>query len=145
MAYFWLPVFTWASLYGQSTPNTAWRTSGHEQPYLRDVVDATLPGLPASTEVLRFTARRILTLQVMPILVKNHPSPTFFYIVWLTVDKVALLEITNAELTASSWTWQRMKVESEKPQTRHEPRLRAASRKTTCGPGSTRALLFHKQ
>lgn len=48
MVYFKLAVFTQASLYDQSTPSTAWRTSGHtfKQPYFtRGVVDATLPGL----------------------------------------------------------------------------------------------------
>lgn len=129
MVYFQLAVFTWASLYGKSTPSTAWRTSGHKlehtlkQPYLRGVVDATLPGLPASAEILWFTSKRIVTLQVMSMLVTKHPSPTFFFTVWLIAKKVILLEIMNAELTAStsSWTQQWMKVESDKPQTRQEP------------------------
>lgn len=47
---------------------------------------------------------------------KTPKSNFFFYPVWLTANKVTLLEITNAELTASSWTWQEMKVKSEKPQ-----------------------------
>lgn len=150
-AYFQLAVCTWASLYGQSTPNTAWRTPGHKQrhtlkqPYLRGVVDATLPGLPASTEELWFTAKRILTLQVMSTLVINTQVQLFLH--WLIANKVILVEIMIPELTAStsSWTRQGMKVESDKPQTRHEPQSRLASRKTTCGPGSTRAFLIHKQ
>lgn len=113
MVYFQLSVFTWASPYGHSTPNTAWRTSGHKQrdtlkqPYLRGVVDATLPGLPASTEVLWFTAKRILTLQVMSTLVTKHSNPTFFffYTVQLIANKVILLEIVNTELTVSTSSW----------------------------------------
>lgn len=54
---------------------------------------------------------------------KTPKSNFFFYPIWLIAKKVILLEIMNTELTAStsSWTWQWMKVESDKPQTRHEP------------------------
>lgn len=114
--YMSFPLWSVYSQYSMKDIRT-WTGTHLKQPYLRDVVDATLPGLPASTEVLRFTTKRILPLQVKSMLVKKHPSPTFFfYPVWLTANKVTLLQITNAELTARSWTWQEMKVKSEKPQ-----------------------------
>lgn len=115
MVYLQLILSTSASAYGQSTPTMAWRTPDHDQgetlkqPYLRDTVGAkvclSLPGLPASTEeLLWFTVKRIPAIRVMSVLV-TKPNSNFFYTVWLITNKVTSLEITNAELTASTSSW----------------------------------------